>query len=143
MMTGMPPFYSKDREKLFKIIKSDLVKYPHFLSEEAISLLKGLFIINPNNRLGSGVNGVNDIKQHSFFKTIDWEAIYEKQIKPPFIPKIQNDLDTKYIDREFTDCSPKDSINVGDSLPNSQNPYNNFTYDSGDEIRKNGQNVEI
>jgi hypothetical protein len=58
-----------------------------------------------------------------FYKNIDWDAIYKKKIKPPFIPKINSELDTKYIDVEFTNCTPTDSFTPGDSLDNSENPY--------------------
>lgn len=40
MLTGLPPFYSKDREKLFKNIMTGNLKFPSFLSKEAISLLQ-------------------------------------------------------------------------------------------------------
>ena len=39
MLTGLPPFYSKDREKLFNNIKTGNIKYPSYLSKEACSLL--------------------------------------------------------------------------------------------------------
>jgi serine/threonine protein kinase len=39
MLVGMPPFYSRDRERLFtKILKANL-RYPQHLSEDAKSLL--------------------------------------------------------------------------------------------------------
>ena len=47
---------------------------PQFLSPEAQSLLRQLFKRNPQNRLGAGPNGVEDIKKHEFFATIDWDV---------------------------------------------------------------------
>ena len=38
MLTGLPPFYSKDREKLFNNIKTGNIKYPSYLSKEALKL---------------------------------------------------------------------------------------------------------
>jgi len=46
MLTGLPPFYSKDREKLFNNIKSGNIKYPSFLSKEAVSLLTVIISYN-------------------------------------------------------------------------------------------------
>ena len=40
----MPPYYAKDREKLFNTIKSEQVKLPNYLSKEAKDLLNKLFI---------------------------------------------------------------------------------------------------
>ena len=57
---------------------------PQFLSAEAQSLLRALFKRNPANRLGSGPAGINDIKNHQFFSTIDWDALLGKAMAPPF-----------------------------------------------------------
>lgn len=43
---------------------------PQFLSAEAQLLLRGLFKRNPQNRLGA--NGVQELKEASFFNAIDW-----------------------------------------------------------------------
>jgi len=40
MLTGLPPFYSKDREKLFRNIKSGNLQYPDFLSKNCKDLLE-------------------------------------------------------------------------------------------------------
>ena len=66
MLTGMPPFYSRDREKLFKMIRFGNVKFPKYLSIEAVDLLQGFFIKDPDKRLGS--YGVDDIKNINSLK---------------------------------------------------------------------------
>ena len=132
----MPPYYAKDREKLFNTIKTEQVKFYNYLSKEAKDLLNKLFIKDPEKRLGSGPNGVNDIKSHIFFSSINWESILEKKIKPPFTPKLKNETDTKYIDPEFTSLAPTDSYHAGESLNEGDNPFIGFSYDSG----KDGQN---
>ena len=130
MLTGIPPFYSKDREKLFKTIKAAQVKFQKFLSKDAVDLLEKFFVIDPEQRLGSGEHGLDDIKAQPFFKSIDWNAILEKNIKPPFTPKLKGPTDTRYIDPEFTTCTPKDSSVVGGtSLENESNKYEGFSYE--------------
>ena len=134
MLTGMPPFFSKDREKLFRSIKSGSVKYPKFLSKNAVSLLEGLFIKDPDKRLGSGPTGVQDIKNHPFFSGIDWDAILNMKIRPPFTPKLRTETDTRYIDPDFTNCTPVDSLTNGESLTEGENPYDNFSYNPQNNV---------
>ncbi|XP_014324690.1 ribosomal protein S6 kinase delta-1 [Xiphophorus maculatus] len=45
---------------------------PECVSEEARSLLEQLLQYNPMERLGAGVGGVDDIKSHPFFATVNW-----------------------------------------------------------------------
>jgi protein-serine/threonine kinase len=137
MLTGMPPFYSRDREKLFKMIRFGNVKFPKYLSVEAVDLLQGFFVKDPDKRLGS--YGVDDIKKHNFFKGIHWDDILNKKIKPPFTPRIKSESDTRYIDKEFTDEPPIDSLNPGDSLGENENPYVGFSYDPSKDIVKDDE----
>ena len=45
---------------------------------------------NPARRLGcvASAGGEDAIKTHAFFKGLDWNALEQKKIKPPFRPKI-------------------------------------------------------
>ena len=45
MLTGRPPFYSKDKHEMLKKIATKNVPIPANLSPSAQSLLKGLFAI--------------------------------------------------------------------------------------------------
>ena len=109
MLTGALPFQGSNRkETMTQILKAKL-GMPHNLSPEAQALLRVLFKRNPANRLGSG--GVEEIKNHIFFATIDWDALYKKEIRPPFKPAVRED-DAFYFDSEFTCKTPKDSPGV-------------------------------
>ena len=48
-------------------------------------------------RLGA-INGVHDIKKHSFFKNVDFDYLNLKQIPMPFIPKISDNKDRSHFD---------------------------------------------
>uniref|UniRef100_A0AAY4A9W6 non-specific serine/threonine protein kinase n=1 Tax=Denticeps clupeoides TaxID=299321 RepID=A0AAY4A9W6_9TELE len=85
---------------------------PQFLSAEAQSLLRALFKRNPVNRLGSGPDGAEEIKRHSFFCNIDWNKLFRREINPPFKPAVARPDDTFYFDSEFTSRTPKDSPGV-------------------------------
>lgn len=45
---------------------------------------------DPNKRLGwrPGGGGFADIKAHPWFAGIDWDALYNKQVVPPFEPDV-------------------------------------------------------
>lgn len=91
MLTGVLPFQGENRkETMHQIIKIKL-SMPLYLSVEAQSLLRCLFKRNPANRLGSGPRGGKDIMDHKFFRSIDFEKLYQKKVTPPFIPAVPRD----------------------------------------------------
>ena len=49
-------------------------------SEEAKDLINKLLVINPKSRLGSGIDGVDKLKRHPYFKNIDWKDLEELKI---------------------------------------------------------------
>jgi len=53
----------------------------------------------PEQRIGAGPYGINEIKNHRFFSDIDWESLASKKIKPPFVPKIESLSDISNIDK--------------------------------------------
>lgn len=109
MLTGALPFQGANRkETMMQILKAKL-GMPQFLSSEAQSLLRALFKRNPANRLASGPNGIEDMKVHPFFGTIDWQKLYDRETKPPFIPAVSRSDHTAYFDKEFTTRTPEDS----------------------------------
>ncbi len=52
----------------------------------------------PKDRLGSK-NGIIDIKEHAWFKNVDWVELYRKETKAQFIPKAGDNFDTNYCNR--------------------------------------------
>jgi len=89
MLCGLPPFYSKEREKLYRNIKysEPRLDWP-YLSENARDLCRRLLDKNPETRLGSGANDAKDIREHPWFECINWEAIESKTVPPPYKPQL-------------------------------------------------------
>lgn len=108
MITGNLPFQGATRQDTMNQILKTKLGMPDNLTPEAQSLLRALFKRNPQNRLGATENGIEDIKRHEFFATIDWDKLTKKEVRPPFIPAVSRD-DAFYFDSEYTSKSPKDS----------------------------------
>jgi len=63
MLSGSPPFYSSDREKMFRNILEKPLEIRPYFSAESTSILKGLLTVNPNKRLSNP----EEIRAHPFF----------------------------------------------------------------------------
>ena len=71
------------REKLFENIRKGPLQVPSDMSEEALDLIVKLLNRDPNRRLGSGPGDSEEIKKHVFFKSINWENVLQRKLKPP------------------------------------------------------------
>uniref|UniRef100_A0A671PDN9 non-specific serine/threonine protein kinase n=1 Tax=Sinocyclocheilus anshuiensis TaxID=1608454 RepID=A0A671PDN9_9TELE len=127
MLTGSLPFQGKDRKETMALILKAKLGMPQFLSPEVQSLLRALFKRNPSNRLGAGPDGVEEIKRHKFFATIDWNKLYRREIKPPFKPAVGRPEDTFHFDPEFTSRTPTDSPGVPASA-NAHQLFRGFSF---------------
>lgn len=106
MITGLPPFYSRNRETMFeKIMKAELT-FPAHVSEHARSLLSHLLVRDPKQRLGSGEADALEIKAHPFFVDMNWQELSTGKVQPPWVPRIASSLDTSQFDQEFTSMLP-------------------------------------
>ncbi|AAZ11787.1 rac serine-threonine kinase, putative [Trypanosoma equiperdum] len=108
MLEGIPPFYSENVSAMYdKILSSELQfgdgeggsnNMPQ-ISEEAQDLLRRLLDRNPDTRL----QDVEELKGHPFFRDLDWEKLFRREIEPPFRPD-GNALSN--FDQEFTSADP-------------------------------------
>ena len=130
MLMGRLPFAIKRGTINLKIYEKK-IDFPRKISNEARDLIEKFLVINPTERLGYGPNGTDDIKNHPFFNGVDWDLANQKKYKPPFIPKLKNDVDLRYFDNCFTDepiGGPKRRITIRDRDREPSNEYKGFTY---------------
>lgn len=86
MSAGYPPFYSSDHMKLYEKIVSGRYKFVNHFSTELKDIIKNLLQIDLTRRFGNLKNGVDDIKQSSWFTSISWISIYNKTWPAPWKP---------------------------------------------------------
>ncbi|XP_064891345.1 serine/threonine-protein kinase N3 [Columba livia] len=106
MLVGESPFPGDDEEEVFDSIVNDEVRYPRFLSSEALSIIRKLLRKCPERRLGAGEKDAEEIKIQAFFKEINWDALFARALKPPFVPTLRDPADVSNFDEEFTSQKP-------------------------------------
>ncbi|XP_076386056.1 serine/threonine-protein kinase N isoform X1 [Megachile rotundata] len=130
MLVGESPFPGDDEEEVFDSIVNDEVRYPRFLSLEAIAIMRRLLRKNPDRRLGSSERDAEDVKKQAFFRHIAWDDLLLRRVKPPFVPVIHSVEDVSNFDEEFTSekpqlTPPKDPRPLSDL---EQMLFKDFTY---------------
>lgn len=55
-------------------------------NDQQRELLTGLLQRDPQKRLGR--NGTEEIKEHAFFASINWDLVASKQMAPPYMPEV-------------------------------------------------------
>jgi hypothetical protein len=58
------------------------------LIRNAKSLVKHLLVADVTLRYGCLKNGPNDVKNHRWFKNLDWFKLSQKKLAVPFLPQI-------------------------------------------------------
>ncbi|XP_063283801.1 microtubule-associated serine/threonine-protein kinase 2 isoform X2 [Pelobates fuscus] len=130
-LVGCVPFFGDTPEELFGQVISDEIAWPdgeEALPADAQDLIYKLLRQNPLERMGTG--GTYEVKQHRFFKDLDWNGLLRQ--KAEFIPQLESEDDTSYFDtrseryqhmdseeeddtndeerveiRQFSSCSPR------------------------------------
>ncbi|XP_056353374.1 microtubule-associated serine/threonine-protein kinase 2 isoform X2 [Oenanthe melanoleuca] len=130
-LVGCVPFFGDTPEELFGQVISDEIAWPEgddALPPDAQDLISKLLRQNPLERMGTG--SAFEVKQHRFFKDLDWNGLLRQ--KAEFIPQLESEDDTSYFDtrseryqhldseeeedtndddhveiRQFSSCSPR------------------------------------
>lgn len=83
MVCGSPPFYSSNREEMFKNIQKAELNFPQGLSHACKSIIKDLMNKDFNRRLGAGKRDFEEVKEHFFFDGVNWEDVMSKKTEVP------------------------------------------------------------
>ena len=103
-MLGYRPYLGRSRKEIrekiiscqAKIKKEDL---PEDWGTDAAEFINSLLQRKPDKRLG--YNNISEIKEHPWMKDINWELLYKKELKAPFLPSSNKEnFDKEYCEGE-------------------------------------------
>ncbi|XP_052848845.1 cAMP-dependent protein kinase catalytic subunit 3 isoform X1 [Drosophila gunungcola] len=98
MLVGYPPFYDEQPFGIYEKILSGKIEWERHMDPIAKDLIKKLLVNDRTKRLGNMKNGADDVKRHRWFKHLNWNDVYSKKLKPPILPEVHHDGDTKNFD---------------------------------------------
>lgn len=77
-MVGFPPYYTENIKDLYNSIRTAKLQMPKYISKDAKDLLNQLLNKRPDKRIT-----LDKVKQHEFFKGLDWDKLSRKELSPP------------------------------------------------------------
>uniref|UniRef100_A0A8C4Z802 protein kinase C n=1 Tax=Gadus morhua TaxID=8049 RepID=A0A8C4Z802_GADMO len=128
MLVGESPFPGEEEEEVFDSIVNEEVQYPATLAPNAVHIMKKLLKKNPVKRLGGGEGDAEDVKEDTFYQSVDWACLLTKTLPPPFLPKISAPCDVSNFDSDFTCLQPVLSPLATPLSPRQQNIFQGFDY---------------
>ena len=117
MLIGIDPFNDEEPMGIYKKILKGKIIFPSNINEAAKSLIKHLLKIELSKRYGNLKRGILDIKEHRFFKKVNWDFIKNMKVKAFYIPDVKENGDCK-----FFSCNIQDNFNAP-KIRKSQDPF--------------------
>ncbi|GAB5590274.1 Cytochrome c oxidase subunit 1 [Umbelopsis nana] len=99
MLAGYPPFYDDNSFGIYEKILAGRVMFPTHFDPYAKDLLKRLLVGDRSRRLGNLKGGAEDVKQHKWFRGVDWFGLLEKTVQAPIIPPYRHPGDTSNFEK--------------------------------------------
>ncbi|NXJ35693.1 PRKX kinase, partial [Ciconia maguari] len=112
MLSGFPPFFDDNPFGIYQKILAGKIDFPRHLDLYVKDLIKKLLVVDRTRRLGNMKNGADDVKRHRWFRSIDWDTVPQRRLKPPIVPKVSNDGDTSNFE-----AYPEDDWNKTPPVP--------------------------
>jgi serine/threonine protein kinase len=90
---GFCPFTADDTLKVYRNILHASLKFPKNFDRDAKSICTHLIERDLSKRYGNLKNKAEDIRNHRFFKGINFQALLNFELKPPYIPIVKDNTD--------------------------------------------------
>lgn len=128
MLAGEPPFDGEDEDELFVAITDHQPSFRLLPSKESQSVCKGLLTKNPVKRLACGPSEDLELREHAFFRRIDWDKVARREMQPPSKPKVGDPKEAEHFD-SFPDDKLENTVCDDDVLKlTNGDEFPEFTY---------------
>ncbi|KAI9675801.1 MAG: serine/threonine protein kinase psk1 [Trizodia sp. TS-e1964] len=128
LLTGSPPFPGKNHARIQEKILHQKLSLPYFLGPDAKDLMRRLLRKDPSKRLGSSNKDIPLIKNHRFFRKIDWEKLERRELEPPIKPLITDPSLAENFSTEFTDLSLSPVVRDNGFGGGLNDPFGGFSF---------------
>lgn len=99
MLAGYPPFYDDNPMGIYQKILDGYYEFPPYIEAKARDLIKSFLTADRSIRLGCTEKKSEGVKEHRWFRGVDWDMVYNREIPPPWVPKVKNNTDTQYFEK--------------------------------------------
>jgi serine/threonine protein kinase len=82
-------------KKIAAYSKHCKLKWKPDISEEVRDLIQGMLHPKPPQRLGNTSGGIDELKGHRWFESLDWDKLYKKEVR--YCVQMQAASHTAYI----------------------------------------------
>ncbi|KAA3681207.1 protein kinase A [Paragonimus westermani] len=80
MLAGHPPFYADEPIQIYEKIVACSYRFTTPFNSDAKDLIRNLLQTDLTRRYGNLKNGTNDIKLHKWFSSVNWLAIFHREL---------------------------------------------------------------
>ncbi|KAL7866265.1 hypothetical protein SRHO_G00115120 [Serrasalmus rhombeus] len=98
MLSGYPPFFDDNPFGIYQKVLAAKLNFPRHLDFYVKDLIKKLLVVDKTKRLGNLRGGAEDVKKHRWFRSIDWDVVPQRRLKPTIIPKVMHEGDSSNFD---------------------------------------------
>lgn len=79
ILRGRTPYEARDLDQVIANMNNRRIRFSSSTSPELVSMIKKLLDWNPETRLGCGAVGMEEVRDHSFFKGMNWRGVYLRE----------------------------------------------------------------
>ena len=143
MLVGDTPFYADSLVGTYGKIMDhkNSLSFPAEveISENSKSLIRA-FLTDRTQRLGR--HGIDEIKEHPFFKNDTWSFDNIRESVPPVVPELSSDDDTRNFEDIERDETPEEVFPIPKNFDGNHLPFIGFTYTGDYQLLSNNDTVD-